>query len=261
MTTPHGLRIADGVGFAPVRPEELREWYETILRDLERSSNGDVLAAFLGCFFPALYRHPGRPSAELLEAAPGQFIEIDGAWYGLMPLAAEEAWYGLMPAGVIVEMFPTASGFAIRTPDGRIIQDREEALAWAPPHAPHAPIRDVFPPRLIEIITHQMTSGRRAGVSPRTGKPWRRGVDRGNLARSLVVMYLALSLGQRAAARLVILWDAELQGPLADGDAAHAVRRFQAGQLAASARELETPTQAVLRDTRRILDVIFPASR
>lgn len=247
------VRLADGIGFVPASDGELRDWYAGTLDQLAGLAPGAVLQSFMGRFMPALRRLKEPPPTEAVEAFPDRFTEWEGVWYAAIPDLADAEWPDPEAHG---EVFNSGAGFAIRTPQGRIIRDREEALRWARLRGKQ--LGEV--PPFVAAITKQMPSGRRPGVSLRTGKRWRRGVDPANLARALAFVMLARNRGQRESARIVIRWDADLGGPLADATAAGAVERFDLGDLRGDTPALENSTQQVLRDVYRVLDAIIPAA-
>ncbi len=237
-------------GLDPADEARLRDWYASIIARLDSLRPGDIIASWRGRFRPTGMPVMRTMTPAQMEARPEEFYrDDDGRWYGLLADAADadaptddpqenrpKSW----------TMFPARGGFAIRTADGRLFQDREAARAAGLFDAEH-------PPWVRQMVDDFVPSGRRSGVSPSTGRPWRRGVEPPNLARALLVASLAVRIGRRPAARLAIRWEAELGGVLADTEAAAAVQRYDRGELRSDAPKLEAATQTVLRDAYRVL--------
>ena len=233
--------------------EELHAWYASILARLGELAAGEIIASWRRSFRPTVSQLTRPPTRAEVEAQPDCFVQDDrGKWYGVLADAEEAELPADGPSGESSSgwmLFPARGGVAIRTADGHIVQDREAAL--------RAGLLDAGrPPWVLQMVDALLASGRRLGVSPKTRRPWRRGVERPNLARALLVESLSLRIGKRPAARQAIRWEAELDGALADADAAAAVERFDRGELRSDAPKLEAAMQTVLRDVERVLGVI-----
>ena len=235
-------------GLDPTDEAQLRDWYASITSELDTLSAGEIIASWRRCFRPTGSPLTRPPTPAQIQAQPDRFFQDErGHWYGILadPQDAESSPdhpRADRPAASWT-MSPARGGVVIRTADGRTFADREAARAAGL-------LEDDDPAWLGRRVDDLLPSGRRSGASPRTGGRWRKGVDRAVLARTLLVASLAHRLGKRPAARLAILWDAELGTPLGNPSAAELVKKFQAGRVSGDqVHDLET---AILTASDRV---------
>lgn len=184
----------------------LFDWYALVRPDFDIIAPGDLIASWWHELKQVLWPIGEGHANDEMAAMPDQFFR-DGAgtWFVKPPLAQPEP--GL--EGVVVLTVDSA-GIAVVTA-AEATHDREVALGLLPVGD------DPALTGLRQFVSERLPSGRRDGVSPRTGKGWRRRHDKAAIARALVARGL-IELGSthRAAIREWLRWEHKLDGKYGD---------------------------------------------
>lgn len=190
-------------------------WYARVRPEFEVLAPGDLLASWQYESTPVVWSIGGAPPEDMTAGEPDPVIQDEsGEWFVRPPLAQPEP--GL--DRVVVLTFDGA-GMAVVTAR-EATHDRERALRLLPDGDDQAVAS------LRQLAAERFPSGRRDGISPSTGKPWRKSHDNAVIARALVARGL-IELGSphRAAIREWLRWEHELGGEYGDHDMFDAVRR------------------------------------
>ena len=202
-----GRSAATGiVSRADERVALLFDWYRRSRLEPKSTAPGDLIASFWDELTPVLWPI-GEDHANGEAAAPLNHPVEDGSRTQFVkpPLAQPEP--GL--DGVVVLTLDSA-GVAVVTA-AEATHDRERALSVLPRGD------DPAVASLRQFATERMPSGRRDGVSPGTGKEWRKSHDNVAITRALVARGL-IDLGSthRGAVREWLKWEHELGGEYGD---------------------------------------------
>jgi hypothetical protein len=248
-----------------------REWYAGVV-STPPSNAAQVKASWDARFHPVAFRLTRRPTKAEREASPGRFFfsprhdcrgRFTGeGWWGIAPLvpptAAEideaRAARGtreprpLARGSLHVLMY--AGGLYVATRDGRIVQDRDEAMDLPV-------VDDPTEGEMARMVRRFMPTSR--GPSP--VDPTRRSRKRREVpttARALALALMVPRLGAREATRELLRWDQRLEAPgrsVRGGELASKYGEQVLGDQALVDTEpddLDAEETALLRSARRV---------
>lgn len=176
----------------------------------------------------------------MTDAGPNHFFQDEaGDWFVRPPLAQPEPG----PDGVVVLSFDGA-GIAVVTAS-EVTHDRESALRLLPDGD------DPAISGLRQLATERLPSGRRDGISQRTGKPWRKSHDKAVIARALVVEgWKRLGYRNGSAIRAWLRWEHELGGEYGNPYAYDSLKDGHEAFWRDYVREITTTNRRVLNELR-----------
>ena len=100
----------------------LREgWLRAVL--VRQLTRGEMIASWCALFAPTFMPLTRPPATEELRDRPEDFMETPTGWFGRLPRAETYTWAGRRALTLTMD----AGGFVLRTPDGQLIRDREQA--------------------------------------------------------------------------------------------------------------------------------------
>jgi hypothetical protein len=199
----------------------LRAWYQEIQQRFEEDEDreardrryppGEVVASWARMARPVA-RKVSEPSEAQKARNRGRYVHTeDGAWWLLSgdgPTGPRRDGPAGAPGDTLLSFDRTGPYLWSA---GRTMRDRERVRAMHP--------EDDWLGRLIDdFFPSARAQGARKGWQPVA------------VARAMLLWSLSQRLGLRPAARLVIVWDQELQTPYADDRAAALIRRYQRGE-------------------------------
>lgn len=137
----------------------LFDWYARVRPDFDIIAPGDLLASWQHELTPVLWPLGEAPTDDEMATHPDRFFkDEDGEWFVKPPLAEPEPWLD-----GVVALTLDGAGFAVDAGD-QMTHDRERALRMLPAGD------DSAVSRFRQLAAERLPSGRRDGVSPRTGK-------------------------------------------------------------------------------------------
>jgi hypothetical protein len=209
------LRARRGLSHVDPEAAALFAWYAGVRLKFKTIAPGDLLASFWDEVTPVLWPLGEAPTDDDVAAHPDRFFRDEaGESFVKPPLAQPEP--GL--EGVVVLTLDSAGIAVVNRREAT--HDRERAQHLLPDGD------DVAVHSLRRLAVERMPSGRRDGLSPTTGKPWRRGHDVLPIARALVVLRLVdLGHEHRAAIRAWLWWEHELGGEYGNAYALEDLRK------------------------------------
>lgn len=192
----------------------VRDWYASVLPRFDEMEPGDLIASLRPLVLPVGWPMDAPPSAEEVTAHPARYRQdADGAWWVFGTWQQPQP--GADPTMAVLSI--GAGGASVQT-SARATADREAALRLLPDGD------DVAVQGVRAFATETFPTGRRAGRSDRTGRPWRSGHDTAVLARALFCAALRGSgASHREAARVWMRTEHDLHGPLDNVDAYEAL--------------------------------------
>lgn len=216
----HQLRLARGDPKArkPVAAGPstvLFDWYARVRGEFRTIERGDLLASWQCEMWPVLWPIGDALSDAEIAATPNQYVrDASGLVFAYIPLAQPEP---ALDRVTVVTL--DAAGIAVVTAD-QATHDRELALRLLPDGDDPA-VR-----ALRRLAEERLPSGRRDGLSARTGRPWRKGHDPAVIARALVAFGLK-ELGEthRSAIGQWLRGEHDLGGEYGDAHALEALAR------------------------------------
>ncbi len=207
----------------------LRRWYARSIG--ARWSVRDVVHAWTLRVPPNVWNLGWPPTDAEIAAHPGRYlIQTDGTAWGPHDLAIARAGLGaaLADSHGLVPSEVGSGAFFFGPPIGELVrcswtfaaygaEERHRLASRAADSADEALSRLAYAIGIESMRLASAHVGKRKGVSPQTGRRYRKGVGTARLARALLIWGLIeAGLSHRAAIRRWLGWEIALDGPLAD---------------------------------------------